>query len=178
MGKNVIGILIIIIIGGLVFFLTKPKKTPLVESPTPTQSTALNPTTVSQEVPVDYKASFAIFTHNTFRVFTAPMYHNLSNDVFIQASNPNIIYVKKNNLTWNDFFKTFPFKLTKECLTTGTGQTFCTGLGGTLKFYLNGVREDNLLDRTINAGDQALISFGNESDTQIQAQLRQIPKVQ
>lgn len=178
MGKNIIGILIVIITGGLIFFLTKPKNTPPAVSPTPTQSTALDPTTVPQEVAADYEASFAIFTHGTFRVFTAAMYHNLSSDVFIRASNPNIVLIKKSGVTWDSFFKTLPFKLTRDCLTTGTGQTFCTGQGGTLKFYLNGVRDNDLLDKTINAGDQALISFGNESDTQIQTQIKQIPKSQ
>ena len=74
---------------------------------------------------VDYIGAFAIFTNGTFRVFTAAMYHNLSEDVFVQADNPNIVRVKKSGTTWDDFFKTLPFKLTKECLTTGTKETFC-----------------------------------------------------
>ena len=39
---------------------------------------------------IDRKASFAIFTNGTFRVFTASMYHNLSQDVYIEANNPNL----------------------------------------------------------------------------------------
>lgn len=132
---------------------------------------------IKKEDAIDYKASFAIFTHGTFRIFTSPMYHNLSEDVFIQANNPNVVHVKKSNLTWNDFFSTLPFKLTKTCLITGTGETLCTGNGGTLKFYLNGVRNDDLLDKPIDAGTQALITFGNEDSIQIKRQLLQIPEV-
>ena len=58
---------------------------------------------------VNKKASFAIFTNGTFRLFTAAMYHNLSEDVFIQADNPNIVHVKKTGITWDVFFKTLPF---------------------------------------------------------------------
>lgn len=125
---------------------------------------------------VDYKAGFAIFTHGTFRVFTAAMYHNLSDDVFIQADNPNTVHIKKSGITWDDFFKTLPFKLTTDCLTTGAGETFCTGQDGKLKFFLNGVENDNLLDIVIADGDRALISFGNESEEQIKNQIDKIPQ--
>lgn len=128
----------------------------------------------SNSVGVNEQASFAIFTNRTFRVFTASMYHNLSEDVFIESKNPNIIQIRKS-VTWNDFFKTLPFKLTKDCLTTGTGQTFCNGQNGTLKFYLNGQSDPDALDKLINQGDKLLISFGNETDSQIQTQLEKIP---
>jgi len=45
---------------------------------------------------VDKQASFAIFTNGTFRVFTAAMYHNLSPNAYIEASNPNVIQIKKD----------------------------------------------------------------------------------
>lgn len=174
MGKKIIFISLIVIgIGGMLFLLTQQRNPSKVITPSPSST--------SKEKPVDYKASFAIFTHGTFRVFTASMYHNLSPDVFIQSDNPNIVHVKKPGLTWDDFFKTLPFKLTRDCLKTGTGETFCTrstssGQAGTgeLKFYLNGVKDASLLDKIINAGDQALISFGNENETQIENQLKQL----
>jgi len=123
----------------------------------------------------DHAASFAIFTNGTFRVFTASMYHNLSQDVFIEANNPNIVNVKKSDTTWNDFFATLPFKLDKNCLTTGTGQTFCTGSGGSLRFYLNGKEDANSLDKKIVEGDQLLISYGSETEDQIKLQQQKIP---
>ncbi len=119
---------------------------------------------------VDKQASFAIFTNGTLRVFTAAMYHNLSTEVYIAANNPNQIQIKKAGVNWNDFFSTLPFKLTHECLTTGTGQTFCNGSNGTLKFYINGILSDDALNRQINQGDKMLITYGNESEVQIQQQ--------
>lgn len=124
-----------------------------------------------------YQAAFAIFTNGTFRVFTQAMYHNRSTGVFIEAPNPNIVQVNKDGITWGDFFNTLPFKLTSQCLTTGTGETFCEGKNGRLRFYLNGFKTDNLLDLLINPGDQALITFGNENDAQIQNQILQIPQI-
>jgi len=135
-----------------------------------------NSTVSAKNQNVDLQAAFAIYTNGVFRVFTAAMYHNLSKDAYIESDNPNIIKIKKANITWDDFFKTLPFKLTSDCLTTGTQETFCTGQNGTLKFYLNDTKTDNLLSREINQDDRALITFGNETEAQIQNQINKIPR--
>ncbi len=132
---------------GVVFFTTKTSKPqPIVEL-------------VSSPEPVDYTAEFAIYTNGTFRVFTSSMYHNLSTDVFISADNPNLIQVKKADTTWQEFFNTLPFKLDKDCLVTGTGQTFCTGEAGELIFTLNGAKDKDALDKVIQEEDKLVVSF-------------------
>jgi hypothetical protein len=133
------------------------------------------PLPVAAAQKVDYSAGFAIFTNGTFRVFTAAMYHNLSEDVYIQADSPNVIRVKKFGTTWNDCFKTLPFKLTKDCLITGTKETFCTGNRGALKFYLNGEINEDILNREIKNGDKLLISYGSEFGDSIKKQINRIP---
>lgn len=50
-------------------------------------------------------------------------------------------------------------KLTKQCLTTGDGETYCDGKNGSLKFYLNDIEDEDFLEREIKAGDKALIKF-------------------
>ncbi len=170
-GVSVITILILIL--GFIFFSNKqpaPKPATSFENNAPITNTAPSPTPNT-----NIKASFAIFTNGTFRVFTASMYHNLSEDVYIESSNPNIVNVKKAGVTWNDFFSTLPFTLTPECLTTGTNETFCTGNNGTLKFYINGEQRNNVLDQKINEGDKLLVTFGNESDEAIKRQFSKVP---
>lgn len=168
-----IGIVLVLLIG-TGFFATRQQSN--TQEPIPSLSPA-QPTT-AQPKQVNYRAGFAIFTYGTFRVFTASMYHNLSPDVYIEAGNPNVVVVKKDGTTWNDFFNTLPMKLTKDCLTTGTKQTFCSGTNGTLEFYLNGVKTDNLLGLPIRGGDRALITFGNLTEKQLQEQLQKAPIVQ
>ncbi len=124
---------------------------------------------------VDYRAGFAIFTHGTFRIFTAAMYHDRSKEVFITAENPNIVHVKKRGATWNDFFKTLPMVLTNDCLVTGTKETFCTGERETLSFYLNGEEADDFLNTEIHDGDRALVSFGASTSGRIKSEFDQVP---
>lgn len=127
-----------------------------------TQTTIQNtptPSPIFSDKKVDAKASFTIITGSITRSFKAEKYHNLSPDVYIEASDPTVIYVKKAGTRWADFFKTLPMKLTKACLTTGDGETFCDGKDGSLKFYLNDLEDKDLLDKEIKEGDKALIKF-------------------
>ena len=173
MSKKVIAaaLLFFAIVIGVLFVTNKKRgaKNPLAEGTTQTTSAP------AQTQVVDKQASFAIFTNGTFRIFTATMYHNLSENVYIEASNPNIVRVKKTNITWNDFFSTLPFKLSQDCLTTGTNETFCTGSSGTLKFYLNGEEKPEVLNLVIESGDKLLVTFGKESTETIKKQLDEIP---
>jgi len=148
MNKLVGTVIVVILISlfGFIFFLSKQS----VPVPTLSNSSTSQETQETSVTPIiDIQASFAIFTKGIFRIFTAPMYHNLSEDAYIEASNPNTVYVKKAGVTWQDFFSTLPFTLTSECLTTGTKETFCTGNGGTLKFYINGEKNNNALIQEI-----------------------------
>ncbi|KKQ34383.1 MAG: hypothetical protein US51_C0041G0005 [Microgenomates group bacterium GW2011_GWA2_37_6] len=168
MNKKIVLIFLIVItlIGAVLFFTRYNKNT----SQTPETSDS-----ISTDKPEVYSASFAIYTNGTFRIFTAPMYHNLSNDVFIQASNPNIVYVRKSNTTWRDFFATLPMKLDENCLTTGTNQIFCSDEKLTLQFYLNGEKNKSALDQIINPGDKLLVTYEKENAATIQQQLQSIP---
>lgn len=131
-----------------------------------TQSQLVTQTSVSSEIVenVSYLATFEIYTNGTKRIFTESKYHNQSPDVFIDASNPATIQVKKAGVTWNDFFSTLPFTLTKECLITGTKQTFCsskTDQSKQLRFFLNKIENPNALDLTIQPGDSLRVTYGN-----------------
>lgn len=147
-----VSIAVIVIFLGFLSFNRKQTQTNTVQNiPTPSS------TFIDEKVNI--KASFKIITGNIERSFKAEKYHNLSSDVYIQASDPTIVHVNKKGISWGDFFKTLPMKLTKDCLTTGTGQQFCTGGGGTLKFFLNDVEDNGLLDKEIQDGGKALIKF-------------------
>ena len=121
------------------------------------------------------QASFTIITEGTTRTFTNTMYHNQSEDVYITSDNPNIITVTKPETTWQQFFDTLPFEVTKDCLTTGLGETFCSNQYQTLSFYLNGVSLPDALDQVIGDGDKLLINFGSESEDTLQQEAQELP---
>lgn len=124
---------------------------------TPTSQTPISSPAVEEKVNIT--ANFTIMTNNITRSFKAEKYHNLSPIAYIEASDPTIVHVNKIGITWDDFFKTLPMKLTKQCLITGDKETLCDGEAGTLKFYLNDIETSDLLEKSIHEGDKVLIKF-------------------
>jgi hypothetical protein len=122
-------------------------------SPSPSTTFTPSPTAV------DFTASFEIYTLGTKRIFTSDRYHNLSSEVYLTSQDPSVVIVKKSGIKWSDFFATLPMKLTKECLTTGTGQVFCTDSDKTLKFSINGVSNPDSLDELISNGDKLIVTY-------------------
>ncbi len=162
-------LIIILIIGTIIivgiFILGSTQNYQLSSGKTAVVST---PTTKKE---VNIKASFTMVTDNITRSFKNSKYHNKSADVFIAkqeteglitSDDPTIVHVKKEGITWDDFFKTLPMKLTKDCLITGDGERLCDKENGTLKLFLNEKQEKNLLDKEINEGDKALIKFTSD----------------
>lgn len=106
-----------------------------------------------------FTARFEIYTNGTRRTFAQPMYHRLSEDVYIDLPDPSIVHVSRAGTTWGDFFATLPLTLTPTCLTTGSGDTYCTDDAGKLNFSLNDVEAPDALTQTIKADDVLIISY-------------------
>lgn len=146
----------LILVSAFILFNKSQGPKTLTSNPT---STPQNQKVYPDSIGVNIKASFTIVTGNITRSFKAEKYHNQSPNVYIDSVDSTIVRVKKEGITWDDFFKTLPMKLTKDCLITGDGETLCVGANGTLKFYLNNVETPDLLDKEIKDGDKALINF-------------------
>ena len=65
-------------------------------------------------------------------------------------------------------------KLNSTCFVTDTGNEFCNEGDKTLKFYVNNQSSDIFDDYEFHDLDKVLISYGNETDSQIQTQLASI----
>lgn len=113
--------------------------------------------TVAQE----FRANFEIYTNGTKRDFSDSKYHNRSAEAYIEGSNPTVVVVKKTGITWQEFFDTLPgpFKISKDCLYTGTGQTFCSTATKKLTFTLNGQVAPDALSVPIKSEDKLVIRY-------------------
>lgn len=114
---------------------------------------------VSEKVTYPLEASFEIYTNGTKRDFSANMYHELDPKAYIDPTPPYNIVIANPGTTWQEFFDTLPFSLSEDCLTTGTGQTFCNSSGASLHFYLNGVETETVLTEQIRSNDRLIIKY-------------------
>lgn len=130
-------------------------------SDSPKSQTDLETVTTSP-LPDAYTARFEIYTNGVKRVFTASMYHNQSDEVYIENSDPEQIFIKTAGTRWKDFFGTLPFSLSKECLVTGTNQTFCTNQNAKLYFYLNDQETPDVLEKVIKPNDFLRVEYATK----------------
>jgi len=117
----------------------------------------------NEEVTTPFTASFEIYTLGTRRDFSATMYHNLSEDAYIDSAPPYSVVVNRASTTWQEFFDTLPspFKITSDCLYTGTGQEFCNSQNSQLLFLLNGKDQPKVLESEIKKDDFLQIKYEN-----------------
>ena len=160
-----LGIVLLLVLGYVFFVSGKQGDKQEVKQETSQQTTSPEN--------INYRASFAIFTNNTYRVFDDPKYYNQSPDVYMEEA--NIVIVKKKGITWSDFFATLPMSLKEDCLVTGTGQTFCTNETQRLRFFINSKEDKDALNKEIVEGDKLLVTYGEETENQIKNQLQQVP---
>jgi hypothetical protein len=175
MKKNILSVGVILFLAFFAFLLSSTqtvKQTNIFVTPTDSLSLVNTPAFIP------HQAAFAIYTNGTLRQFSSAMYLNQSPDIFIEEINPNIIQVKKEGLTWQDFFNTLPFSVSPTCLTTGTGQTFCSNETTALRFFLNGTENPQLLQQLIQPNDRVLISYGVTTEAQVKQQYNSVPLFQ
>ena len=143
MKKTWIWIIVAVAIGGFFVF----KKVVPTTSPSPTPKV------------IDFIATFEISTNGTKRTFNNPKYYNLTDYAYISPLDPQYVHLKKTGVTWREFFDSLPMKLTEKCLTTGTGQEFCSNQTKKLRFTLNNLENPTALDMEIVPGAKLLITY-------------------
>lgn len=156
--KRPLFIVVILTVLSLVVFYTI-RQTKTIQAPSPQPE--IGNLTPDPSVKSPFTASFEIYTLGTKRDFSDKKYHNASIDAYIEDAFPNNVIVNKDGITWQEFFATLPvpFKITSECLYTGTGQTFCNSETATLYFFLNDSEEPKALRKPISANDSLIIRY-------------------
>jgi len=81
------------------------------------------------------------------------------------------IHAHATGVTMGEFFRTLGWKFTSECIKTDAGKEYCNEGENTLKFYVNSEPNELYGDYLIGDKDKILISYGSESEEEIQAQL-------
>ena len=106
--------------------------------------------------------------------FVSTAEKELSPNVHIHDPRHTVVHVHREQTTWDEFFLSLGFELGDTCLKLPSGEKLCTNERETLKFYVNGVKVDSLMFENIASLSRLLISYGSESEAEIQAQVAQI----
>jgi len=103
--------------------------------------------------------------------FSLPAYQIKSSWIHFEGQDGNTIHRHASGVTLGYLFDTLRIKLTDQCFIFPDGREFCTNDDYSLKFYINHNQVPDIRNYVIKEDDRILISYGNETQEQIEAQL-------
>ncbi len=129
--------------------------------------------------PVHYHADWKFYIDNKLQDFFQPKFMELNPAVHMHPGKEQdwVIHVEAKGITLRHFLTTLGITATQDCLII-QGNEFCeTGAregNPKIKYYLNGNLEPKGPDMEIQESDKLLVTYGNPSESQLQAQLDSI----
>jgi hypothetical protein len=106
--------------------------------------------------------------------FSIPAYQVKSPWIHFEALDGNTVHRHSSGVALGYLFQSLKIKLTDQCYVFPDGRQFCTNDQYSLKFYINHTPVASLTDYVIKDKDRILISYGNETSAQIDAQLAEL----
>ncbi|MFQ5941567.1 MAG: protein-disulfide isomerase [Nitrososphaerales archaeon] len=117
-------------------------------------------------------AAFKLFINNEELVdFSLPQYQVKSRYIHFEDENGVIIHKHATGVDLGFHFEAIGLNFDDECIIIGSGNIYCNEGEKTLKLFVNGLRNDMYDRYVLNDGDKILISYGNETEEEIEAQL-------
>ena len=106
--------------------------------------------------------------------FSVPSYQIKSSWIHFEESDGTTIHRHSSGVKLGYLFESINIGLDDNCFIFPDGREFCTGEDYSLKYYLNHQIVNNINEHVFEDGDRILISFGSESEEQIEEQLREL----
>ena len=106
--------------------------------------------------------------------YSTPAYQIKSPYISFQKDNGETVHMLAANVTMGYLFQSLHIGLTDKCFIFPDKRQFCSGNTYTLKFYVNHQQVPSILNYVFKNNDRILISFGNETQAQINDQLARV----
>ena len=134
-------------------------------------------------------ADFALFIRGEQFDFGQPQFLSTEEverdpDVHIHDPRHTVVHVHREQTTWDQFFRSLGFELTdpsfpgndaaRTCLKMPDGERLCGTDTETWKFYVNDVKVDGIANTFISDIDRVVLSYGDESEEEVLAQVAQV----
>ena len=108
-------------------------------------------------------ADFAVYINNERINFALPGYMLKSDYVHLENMGGDKIHKHATGVTLGYFFKTIGVEISSECITIEKKE-FCNSNEKSLRFYINGIKDDSALEHEIRDGDVYIISYGTAEE--------------
>ena len=106
--------------------------------------------------------------------FAATTYQIKSSWIHFEESDGNTVHRHSSGVTLNYLFESLGIGIDEDCYIFGDGRQFCTNEDYSLKYFINGDRVNSINDYVVQNDDRILISYGGETEIQINQQLNEL----
>ena len=118
--------------------------------------------------------AFRLFINGQAVDFSQPKYQLKSQYIHFEGGDGDTIHKHATRVDIGFLFETMGMKFTSECLTMDNGTQYCNEGSNTLKFFVNGARNNMYNNYVLKDNDKILLSYGSEEQQQIDEQLKTI----
>jgi len=116
-------------------------------------------------------AAFRLFIHDQVVDLSQPKYQLKSRYIHFEGGDGDTMHKHATNVDVGYLFETIAIKFNNECLTMDNGTQYCNEGSNTLKFFVNGVRNEMYNNYVFKENDLILLSYGSEDQQKISEQL-------
>jgi len=106
--------------------------------------------------------------------FSATTYQIKSSWIHFEESDGNTIHRHSSGITLGYLFETLSIGIDENCYVFSDGRQFCTNEDYSLKYFINGDSVNSINDHVVQDDDRILISYGGETEEQINQQLNEL----
>ena len=106
--------------------------------------------------------------------FSAPSYQVKSAWIHFESSDGETIHRHASGVTTGYLFENLGITIDSNCFIFSDGRQFCTNEDYSLKYYINHKAVSDINDYVFEDQDRILISYGSESQEQIEQQLEEL----
>lgn len=106
--------------------------------------------------------------------FSSPAFQIKSSWIHFEGQDGDTIHRHSTGVTLGYLFATLGITVNFECFIFPDGRPFCSNDDYSIKFFINHEQVSDIAGYVIDEGDKILISYGNESSGEIDAQLLEL----
>lgn len=106
--------------------------------------------------------------------FSLPAYQVKNSWIHFEARDGTTIHMHSTGVKLGYLFESLGISLTENCYIFPDQREFCTNENYSLKFYINNMQVDSITNYVIADNDRILISYGNETESEINEQLMEL----
>lgn len=124
-------------------------------------------------------AALKLFINNEEPIdFSEPRYQVQSRFIHFEDRNGVVVHRHATNVDLGFFFQSLDMEFNDQCIKLVDGTSYCNDGENTLKMYVNGARNNMYDEYVLKDGDRILITYGDETEEEIQSQLNTLSLIQ